>query len=58
MNNSALQSRSDHADIFTLKLVLFHWFLVSTITGFLFDAYLLGFVGGGLLKGRKTIDMS
>ena len=50
MNNSALQSRSDHADIFTLKLVLFHWFLVSTITGFLFDAYLLGFVGGGLLS--------
>jgi len=50
MNNLALQERSEHADIFMLKLVLFHWFIVSTITGFLFDAYLLGFIGGGLLS--------
>ena len=51
MSDKAIQSRSEHADIFTLKLVLFHWLIVSTITGFLFDAYLLGFFGGGVLSG-------
>ena len=50
MNSKAMQSRSEHADIFTLKLVLFHWFIVSTITGYLFNAYILGFVGGALLS--------
>ncbi|MEN8303215.1 MAG: ATP-binding protein [Campylobacterota bacterium] len=50
MNDEAIQSRSEHADLFMLKLVLFHWFLVSTVVGFLFNAYLLGFVGGGLLS--------
>jgi len=50
MNNEAIQSRSEHADLFMLKLVLFHWFIVSTVTAFLFNAYLLGFIGGGLLS--------
>lgn len=50
MNDEATQASLEHADIFTLKLVLFHWFIVSIITGFLFDAYILGFVGGGLLS--------
>ena len=50
MNDEAIHSRSEHADLFMLKLVLFHWFIVSTITAFLFNAYLLGFIGGGLLS--------
>jgi two-component system sensor histidine kinase EvgS len=35
------------ADLFILKLIAFHWFLVSTITAYLFDSFLLGFIGGG-----------
>ena len=50
MNDKAIHSGSEHADLFMLKLVLFHWLLVSTVMGFLFDAYILGFVGGGLLS--------
>ncbi len=50
MNDEAIQSRLEHADLFMLKLVLFHWFIVSTVTAFLFNAYLLGFVSGGLLS--------
>lgn len=50
MNDSLFQSRSEHADKFVLKLVFFHWFLVSVITGYLFNAYLLGFIGGGVLS--------
>ncbi|MEA3371818.1 MAG: ATP-binding protein [Campylobacterota bacterium] len=50
MNNLQYQSRSEHADLFMLKLVLFHWFLVSVVTAFLFNAYMLGFVGGALLS--------
>lgn len=38
-----------HADAFMLKLILAHWIIVSTITAYLFDAYLLGFFGGGAL---------
>ncbi len=50
MNDEAIQNRSQHADLFMLKLVLFHWFIVTVVTGFLFNAYILGFVGGGLLS--------
>ncbi len=50
MNELMTQSRSQHADLFMLKLVLFHWFIVSTVTAFLFNAYLLGFVGGAILS--------
>jgi signal transduction histidine kinase/CheY-like chemotaxis protein len=39
------------ADGFMLKLVFVHWIIVSTITAYLFDAYLLGFIGGGTLFG-------
>ncbi len=38
-----------HADAFMLKLIFAHWIIVSTITAFLFDSYLLGFFGGGML---------
>ena len=37
-------------DLFMLKLVFFHWFIVGFITGFLFNAYALGIIGGGLLS--------
>ncbi len=50
MNDEAIQGRSQHADLFMLKLVLFHWLIVSVVTGFLFNAYILGFIGGGLLS--------
>ncbi len=36
------------ADLFMLKLIALHWFLVSTLTAYLFDSYLLGFIGGGV----------
>ncbi|MFT5661547.1 MAG: signal transduction histidine kinase/DNA-binding NarL/FixJ family response regulator [Sulfurimonas sp.] len=32
-----------------LKLVLYHWLITSTITAYLFDAFYLGFFGGGSL---------
>ncbi|MBL0708201.1 MAG: response regulator [Sulfurimonas sp.] len=41
---------SSDADLFMLKLVFFHWFIVSVVTSFLFDSYILGVVGGGLLS--------
>ena len=50
MNDLKTQSRSEHADLFMLKLVLFHWFIVSTVTAFLFNAYILGFAGGAILS--------
>ena len=50
MNDLNTQSRSAGADLFMLKFVLFHWLLVSTVTAYLFNAYLLGFIGGGALS--------
>lgn len=44
------KNRLAYADKFILNLILFHWFIVSTITAYLFDAFLLGFIGGGLLS--------
>ena len=38
-----------NSDKFMLKLVLFNWMLVSTVIAYLFDAYILGVVGGGIL---------
>ena len=49
MNNYKNKTRFAHADLFMLRLVLFHWVIVSTITAYLFHAYLLGFIGGALL---------
>ena len=37
------------ADAFMLKLIFVHWVIVSSITAYLFDGYLLGFIGGGAL---------
>ena len=50
MNDLKTQSRSERADLFMLKLVLFHWFIVSTVTAFLFNASILGFAGGAILS--------
>jgi len=47
--NSLQQNRFMHADKFMLKLILVHWLIVSTITAYLFNAYYLGIIGGGLL---------
>ena len=44
------ENRTAVADLFMLKLVLYHWLIVSTITAYLFNAYILGFVGGGVLS--------
>ena len=49
-NNFPSISRSAAADMFMLKLVFFHWIMVSTATAFLFNAYLLGIIGGGILS--------
>ncbi|WP_321779078.1 ATP-binding protein [Sulfurimonas sp.] len=50
MSDFENSSRSSDADLFMLKLVFFHWFIVGFITGFLFNAYALGIIGGGLLS--------
>lgn len=55
MNKTELEAkvykgRSANADLFMLKFVFYHWAIVSTITGYLFSAYLLGFVTGGILS--------
>jgi len=44
-----LDGQTIHADQFMLRLVFVHWVIVSLITAYLFDAYLLGIVGGGVL---------
>ncbi len=49
MNDLKTTGRSSNADLFMLKLVFYHWIMVSTISAFLFNAYLLGIIGGGLL---------
>ncbi|MFK5937930.1 MAG: ATP-binding protein [Sulfurimonas sp.] len=49
MNNLQTKSSSVNADLFMLRLIFAHWFLVSTLAGYLFNAYLLGFIAGGLL---------
>ena len=50
MNQIPTHSKATNADLFMLKLVLYHWIIVSTITAALFNAYLLGFIGGGVLS--------
>lgn len=37
------------ADKFMLNLIFIHWILVSTATAYLFDAFILGIFGGGVL---------
>ncbi|NOQ30441.1 MAG: response regulator [Helicobacteraceae bacterium] len=49
MNDSYHINNRAAADLFILKLIFYHWVIVSTVTAYLFNAYLLGFVGGGLL---------
>lgn len=38
-----------NADLFMLKLVFFHWLAVSSITAYVFNSYVLGIFGGGIL---------
>lgn len=49
MNEFYNKHKSEYADLFMLKLVFVHWVIVSTIVGYLFDAYTLGFVSGAIL---------
>ncbi|MEA3372367.1 MAG: ATP-binding protein [Campylobacterota bacterium] len=46
-----LQEDYLQADAFMIKLIFVHWVLVATISGYAYNTYLLGFVGGGLLFG-------
>ena len=39
-----------NSDQFMLKLVFYHWLLVSTLIAYIFDGFLLGFIGGGVLS--------
>lgn len=50
MNKHSKSIRIAQADLFMLRLILVHWFIVSTITAYLFDGFLLGFIGGALLS--------
>jgi len=50
MNNLLTLKKSSSADIFMLNLIFFHWFIVTTVVGYLFDAFTLGIVGGGILS--------
>ena len=49
MNSKLLSKSIINPDLFMLKLVFFHWIIVSTLTAYFFDAYFLGFIGGGVL---------
>lgn len=49
MNNTLSLKKGSSYDFFMLKLIIFHWFITSTITAYLFDAFVLGFFGGGSL---------
>ncbi len=49
IKNLLINSKECAPDKFVLKLIFYHWIMVSTITAYLFDAFILGFFGGGLL---------
>ena len=38
-----------YADSLMLRLIFIHWLIVATVSAYLFDAYLLGLLGGGTL---------
>jgi signal transduction histidine kinase/DNA-binding response OmpR family regulator len=44
-----IDGQTIQADQFILRLVFAHWVIVSLLTAYLFDAYILGIVGGGIL---------
>ncbi len=50
MSNIKINNRSSEADLFMLKLIFFHWFIVAIITAYIFNTYYLGLIGGGLLS--------
>ena len=37
------------SDWFMLNLIFIHWILVSTLSAYSYDTYMLGFIGGGML---------
>ena len=49
MSDVTMRDKSSY-DLFMLKLVLYHWLIVSTLTAYLFESFFLGFIGGGLLS--------
>ncbi len=44
-----MKNSNQNADKFMLKLVFYHSIMVSTVTAYLFNAYLIGIIGGGAL---------
>lgn len=44
------------SDLFMLRLIFLHWLIVSTITSYIFDAFALGIVGGGILSAIAYIS--
>ena len=50
-----MKTVKNNADRFVLRLIFFHWLLVSTLLAYLFDAYLLGVVGGGALYAISLV---
>lgn len=48
-DNELLKEDFEKADKFIFKVIMFQWFLVSTLGGLLYGNYLFGFVAGSLL---------
>lgn len=48
-HNKELLEDHKKADAFMLKLVVFHWFLASTVSAWFYHTYLMGFVTGGMI---------
>ena len=48
-SNKELLEDYKKADKFMLNLMFIHWVLVSTASGYVYDTYLLGLLGGGML---------
>ena len=44
------------SDLFMLRLIFLHWLIVSTVTAYIFDAFPLGIVTGGILSAITYIS--
>jgi two-component system sensor histidine kinase EvgS len=53
--STELDNDFEKSDSFMLKLIFVHWILVSTISGYAYNTYLLGFIAGGILFGITFI---
>ena len=49
MNKTEASIHTQSTDLFILRLIFAHWFIVSTITAYIFNGFFLGFFAGGLL---------